>query len=46
MPSWDGVEVSMVDLHQRNEQIDIVGWLFVAFVAIVAAIAVMAVLSQ
>ena len=37
---------SIIDLHERKGQIDIVGWLFVTFVAIVAAIAVMVVLSQ
>jgi hypothetical protein len=36
----------MVDLHKTKRQIDIIGWVFVAFVIIVAAIAVMAVLSQ
>ena len=46
MPSWNGVGVSMVDLHKSKGQIDFLGWLFVAFVAIVATIAVMALLSQ
>jgi hypothetical protein len=40
------VEVSMTDLHETSDpkyaaQIDVVGWIFVAFVVVIAAIAAM-----